>query len=85
MLLSIDFTLELDELSLLALNSISYKDQLAVKSALEKYTENYSNKFIGTFNIDTEDEYMKLTHINGLSVVYDDFIKTNDEYVSIEW
>lgn len=85
MLLSVDFILDLDPSSLHNLNYVSYNDQLAIKTAIENYTKEYSDKFIGTFNIDTDDGYMKLTHINGLAVVYDDFIKTRDEYVSIEW
>lgn len=84
MLVSVDLELELGTHSFADLNGVSYSQQISVVSAIDKYVKVYGDKFIGTFNIDTEEGYMRLTHINGLAVVYDDFIKTNDEYVNLE-
>ena len=84
MLVSVDLQLELGAHTFADLNGVSYSQQLDVVYAINKYIGEYGDKFIGTFNIDTEEGYMRLTHINGLAVVYDDFIKTNDEYVNLE-
>ena len=79
MLLSIDFKLDIDFSSVNALNSLNIEGRKNLQYIQETIESN--KDLIGTFNVDTESFHSVLTHINGLPIVYNDFVETYDEYL----
>lgn len=74
MLVSVDLKVNVDLKSNLLLNSINYLNE-ELNSKLE-YLD-----LVLTINLDTEDNYFNLTHINGMPIIYNDIVKTNDQFL----
>lgn len=80
MLLYIDCSATLDLDSIRGLNFFDRDQLISISENLKELKE--TDTIILTICLDTDSGFNRISHVNGLAIVYNDYVETSDEYLN---